>query len=700
MIVSHFAGARRPAAIRCEDLEWSAFVDLFRTPLPNDTPKMALPLWSPAKFTNDYRDGKNVERVFALTFDVDKQPIPTVEELRNLQLKAVVSTSSSSTAAARRYRLAIALTRPVTGAEYEHIWSVIAARLPFPVGKEARDPSRAWFVPRAGADGTYECFEVEGAPLDVDAVLAQALPVPAPATPAPDATPPVQLKPDVQRAAAAASIAAAWPAPGNRCSARLALRGACWHAKLPQDEAAALVKLVHAQIPQRGEETDAKIDHDVADTYAVGARGEPVAGWKSLADAIGEQVADAAHGLIDPFFAYGRARATGTAVPSDAPAQTPAAPEDWSTKTRFGGWNVRPSPPLYLVDGLIPAYKVVTWFAEGGSLKTWGALDLAIAVASGRPWLGKFPVRTGPSLYLDWEDGPYEVARRIYMLTGGADVPNLGYRYAGPQIDKEAFWQELAGFVKARGITLVMCDSLNAAMPGDAEENDTRFAQGVKLAGKFTEIGCTVGFVHHANKQGSIRGTSAIRDASDVVFGFEPVSETDDLKRMRMVCNKPGPQKRPKPINVELAADGATGVKLGTFEDEAHDTGRNATKAVDVKAAILLAISQKPMCGYREIAEATGLGEDPVRDALRIMKENGTVVQATTKSTLYPGDATSQRARIVATMQQGGPMKEAELVRRAGVTREAVAWAVSDHVLDPSTTNRTDPLRYLILRAR
>lgn len=312
---------------------------------------------------------------------------------------------------------------------------------------------------------------------------------------------------------------------------------------------------------------------------------------------------------------------------------------------KWGGWDSVLFPPGYLLEGLIPEGKVVTFFAEGGSVKTWSALALAIAVASGEPWLGKYGVRKGRVLFLDYEDGPFEMNRRVRMLTHGKDVPDLGYLYGGPQISRIEFWKALAEKVESEGITLIVVDSLGAGMPGDADENTTAFAEGMKIAGRFTETGCTVLFVHHANKTGGMRGTSAARDQSDVVFKFEPVSETDAVKRMRMICDKPGPQKRPAPVNVQLSDAGLT-----TFEDEANDLGRNATGARDAKAAVLLAIASESMVPAK-IARVTGLTGYAVRQAIRELGEEGSIVSLGYHDGYVADDDGRRRARVFETVQ-------------------------------------------------
>ena len=48
------------------------------------------------------------------------------------------------------------------------------------------------------------------------------------------------------------------------------------------------------------------------------------------------------------------------------------------------------------------------------SCKTWLALEMAVAVASGRPCLGRFPVpRPGPVLLFGAEDAPHQLKGRI-----------------------------------------------------------------------------------------------------------------------------------------------------------------------------------------------------------------------------------------------------------------------------------------------
>lgn len=334
---------------------------------------------------------------------------------------------------------------------------------------------------------------------------------------------------------------------------------------------------------------------------------------------------------------------------------------------RWGGWDQPVPPTVYLLEGLIPENKVVTFFAEGGSVKSWAAFALAISVATGEPWLGK-AVQQGRALILDYEDGEHEFQRRMRILRGGVleDIPNLGYKYSAPQINRIELWKILARM----NLRLLVIDTLGSGMPATADENTTAFAEAVKLAGLFTEVKCTVVIVAHANKTGGLRGSSAIRDSSDVAFRFEPVSETDTIKRMRMICDKPGPQIRPKPVNLELSNAG-----LSTFTDEAADAGRNVRGPEDLRAAILLVLDDRPMTTEALHAHFKGtVGEKIVDSTMRELVQLGKIVKPGYHAQWQLDDDAQRLARVL----QVAPTchSSAELAREAYVPTECVRAAL------------------------
>ena len=48
--------------------------------------------------------------------------------------------------------------------------------------------------------------------------------------------------------------------------------------------------------------------------------------------------------------------------------------------------------PEWLVAGILPAKSIAQLYGGSGSGKSFVALDMALSVATGRPWLGKYDV--------------------------------------------------------------------------------------------------------------------------------------------------------------------------------------------------------------------------------------------------------------------------------------------------------------------
>ncbi len=83
-------------------------------------------------------------------------------------------------------------------------------------------------------------------------------------------------------------------------------------------------------------------------------------------------------------------------------------------------------PPRWLVEGRMTRETLTVLGAKPGVGKSWIALDLSLAVATGRPFLGS-PVRSpGRVLYLDAENGEHLALRRLRQL--GARPEDLGGR--------------------------------------------------------------------------------------------------------------------------------------------------------------------------------------------------------------------------------------------------------------------------------
>src|SRR5437870_10438013 len=82
-------------------------------------------------------------------------------------------------------------------------------------------------------------------------------------------------------------------------------------------------------------------------------------------------------------------------------------------------------PPIdYLVPGLIPRNTITLWTGADGTAKTFLALKMAIAVASGGEFLGR-RCQQAPVLYLDYENPSFAVRDRLDLMTAETVIPNL-----------------------------------------------------------------------------------------------------------------------------------------------------------------------------------------------------------------------------------------------------------------------------------
>jgi hypothetical protein len=234
-----------------------------------------------------------------------------------------------------------------------------------------------------------------------------------------------------------------------------------------------------------------------------------------------------------------------------------------------------PLPPLlYQIDSLIVKSDVVMLVAHGNSLKTWAAFSLALAVSTGRPWLGRYPTLRGKVAVMDFESGEYEVMRRLKLLGGkNADVDKrmLVSSYSGAQLADPESWVKLAGL----DLDLLVIDSFRATHP-ETDENDARADMVLQHAAKFADaMSCTVIFIHHSRKgnggdrRESVRGSTAIFAACDRIFEFVELDKGEDGSiKVTMASVKDGAGARAAEVRLELTDKGLRWVEPDKKEPE------------------------------------------------------------------------------------------------------------------------------------
>jgi hypothetical protein len=218
--------------------------------------------------------------------------------------------------------------------------------------------------------------------------------------------------------------------------------------------------------------------------------------------------------------------------PAAARARRPALPAAELAISSYGEVAARVAAagePRWLIQGLWPADAYGVLAAQEKAGKTWAALDLAVSVACGRPWLDHFPCPTpGPVLLFLGEGGERATVRRIEAIAAakGVDPDQLADRlrlcFRVPRLAAAGAGAELAAIeaeLAAHPAALVVLDPLYLAAAGASGSN--LYDMGAVLQaiqGVCQQAGCALLVVTHWNKTGDGRGADRISGAGPAAW--------------------------------------------------------------------------------------------------------------------------------------------------------------------------------------
>jgi hypothetical protein len=176
----------------------------------------------------------------------------------------------------------------------------------------------------------------------------------------------------------------------------------------------------------------------------------------------------------------------------------------------------------WLIEGLWGAEAVGCLGGLPKQGKTWLCLEMALAVASGRPCLGRFPVPTpGPVLLFCAEDQAHDVKARVAGIAKARDVDfdRLAVGWIGvPELhlDDLTHRRRLARTISEIGPRLLVLDPLVRLHRGD--ENSA--ADVSELLGFLRtlqrEHHLAIVLVHHVRKSGARDPGTALRGSGDL----------------------------------------------------------------------------------------------------------------------------------------------------------------------------------------
>lgn len=193
---------------------------------------------------------------------------------------------------------------------------------------------------------------------------------------------------------------------------------------------------------------------------------------------------------------------------------------------------LQPQPEIsWIVRDHLGRRWVCIWFGEPGSKKTWILLDQAVTVAMGEEWLGFQSYRT-KVLFVDEESGEHRLLRRLGDAMRAHNAPaDLPIRYtslAGFNLTDEPGAARFERIVATVQPGLVIIDAFADLMLG-GDENLVRDTQPIlaRLRRIAERQNCAIEVIHHVNKSGDYRGSTALKGAVDCMIQIESQPDSD-----------------------------------------------------------------------------------------------------------------------------------------------------------------------------
>jgi hypothetical protein len=293
----------------------------------------------------------------------------------------------------------------------------------------------------------------------------------------------------------------------------------------------------------------------------------------------------------------------------------------------FGEWYIDaaellakpdPGPTPWLIENLIVDQALVACVGRWKTTKSYGLLDLCIAVATGRPAFGALAVpKRGPVVFVNEESGEAALWRRLDALCRGRAIDRDELREhlyvaanARVKLDDPGWQNELSDLGRAIHPRLFVFDPL-ARMKGIGRKENDQDQMDVVIdfwRELRTETKAAVALVQHTGHQGDhMRGTSDLETAWETRLAWV----RDGQNPVVTIKSEHREAEAAEPIQYRIAWDGQT--RTMRFDLE-HDP--IALKVVDY-------LREHPDASANEVYKEVGGNRKDVLAAVKQHKEQG-----------------------------------------------------------------------------
>lgn len=287
----------------------------------------------------------------------------------------------------------------------------------------------------------------------------------------------------------------------------------------------------------------------------------------------------------------------------------------------------------WIVENLIPKGGIAILSGKPKVAKSWLTLDMALNIAIGIPFLGKFKTEASNILYISMDEGIFLTAKRAQQFITENEQPKLIYtQWPDLKLDSFDKLPLLKQIVQSERVGLVIIDSLRRVISGD--ENDSRVINRLQHSFKsLMDLGVTIFSIHHQTKDymGINRsGLEKLRGSSDIGAMVDTHLMLEKTKNGQLKLTQTVLRMQPElpPMLINLPSQDNKHFAFSSFLDNEEDKPKNKLDEAKFKVIYLLQngpLTQKDLIESILADENLNIKETTIKSAIVALEKEKTI---------------------------------------------------------------------------
>ena len=264
--------------------------------------------------------------------------------------------------------------------------------------------------------------------------------------------------------------------------------------------------------------------------------------------------------------------------------------------------SIQDEPVKWLIHSVIPVGAFTALYGPPGSFKSFIALDIAEAIATGRPWMNNEVSEPGAVLYICGEGfggvgARIKACKQHHQTADGAPIYVIRHQLnlRASVEDFNALMIAIENLVTEAGINfkMIIVDTLARAFGGGNENDSSDMGAFITSCGRIQQIvqDCALMILHHSGKDASkgLRGHSSLLGAVDTEL--ELLRFEDSMKGLITISKQKDGQDNTRigfeMVSVELEAPAGTlqiGDPITSLAVQASELGQYDAMKKDSKS--------------------------------------------------------------------------------------------------------------------